>query len=213
MTAFEAYKIYCSIKCHFKIKDYDYFMYHGKLKNIDIESFEKRRDRYYFESLVAVSNHLINNKEDLETKLFLYSLLNHDIYIKDFISWCRNLPDYYWKYDLFQKDPKTVVLEDLRSINHKSKFIKDPLFIFSYYMKRKILLESFLFINKHLKILRALYDKDNPVLKREIFRIKKYIPYSFMNKIDKNLAGQIHKSVISLLEEKGLTPYERSGNA
>lgn len=47
MTGYEAFCLYNSLKLHFSNKDYDFFKYNGK-SNISINSFENRKDKYYF---------------------------------------------------------------------------------------------------------------------------------------------------------------------
>ena len=49
MTGYEAFSNYHVLKLHFT-SSYDYFKYGGKC-NINIESFEKRRDKYHFYKL------------------------------------------------------------------------------------------------------------------------------------------------------------------
>jgi len=49
MTGYEAFSNYHVLKLHFTTS-YDYFKYGGKC-NINIESFEKRRDKYHFYKL------------------------------------------------------------------------------------------------------------------------------------------------------------------
>lgn len=49
MTGYETFSLYHVLKLHFTT-DYDYFKYNGKC-NINIETFEKRRDKYHFYKL------------------------------------------------------------------------------------------------------------------------------------------------------------------
>jgi len=44
---FEAYKIYVAMKTHFSREDYNFFNYNGKT-NANVDSFRKRKDRYFF---------------------------------------------------------------------------------------------------------------------------------------------------------------------
>ena len=48
MTPFDTYKIYLAMKSHFTREKYDYFQYGGKT-NASLDSFYKRKDRYFFE--------------------------------------------------------------------------------------------------------------------------------------------------------------------
>lgn len=69
MTAFDCYKDYVALKSHFTKPGYDYFKYNGKMK-LNYNSFEKRKDKIFFEKLakhsdphgVIVSNLVQNSK-------------------------------------------------------------------------------------------------------------------------------------------------------
>jgi hypothetical protein len=69
MTPFDAYKTYLALKQHFSKLNYDYFKYAGKSR-ASIESFNKRKDRYWFEKISR-------QKNDEEIKSF---------YVSNFIS-------------------------------------------------------------------------------------------------------------------------------
>lgn len=58
MTGYEVFCLYNSLKLHFSTDSYDYFKYQGKSR-ISIESFENRKDKYYFYKLSRR-----NEKED-----------------------------------------------------------------------------------------------------------------------------------------------------
>lgn len=55
MTPYEAYVAFLSIKTHFSRESYDYFKYSGKLVTTP-ESYEARRDKYFFEKLSRKEN-------------------------------------------------------------------------------------------------------------------------------------------------------------
>ena len=50
MTGYEAFCLFNSLKLHFTQDSYDYFKYHGK-SNLSVESFENRKDKYYYYKL------------------------------------------------------------------------------------------------------------------------------------------------------------------
>ena len=50
MSAYNVYETYLALRQHFTNPNYDYFRYSGKVRT-NIESFNKRRDRYFFEKL------------------------------------------------------------------------------------------------------------------------------------------------------------------
>ena len=47
---FDVYKVYLGVKLHFTSKSYDYIKYGGKV-NATLDSFTKRKDRYFFHKL------------------------------------------------------------------------------------------------------------------------------------------------------------------
>lgn len=65
MTSFDAYKTYLALKNHFSKPKYDYFKYAGKTR-ASIDSFNKRKDKYWFERLAR-------QKKDDEIKDFFVS--------------------------------------------------------------------------------------------------------------------------------------------
>lgn len=52
MTGLEVYQMYIALKLHFTKEDYDYFKFRGKSR-VSKESFEKRKDSYFFKKLSA----------------------------------------------------------------------------------------------------------------------------------------------------------------
>ena len=55
MTPFDVYKTYLSLKNHFTKDNYDYHKYCGKTR-ASLQSFYKRKDRYWFEKLGRQKN-------------------------------------------------------------------------------------------------------------------------------------------------------------
>ncbi len=55
MTPFDAYKTYLALKNHFSKPKYDYFKYAGKSR-ASVESFNKRKDKYWFERVSRQKN-------------------------------------------------------------------------------------------------------------------------------------------------------------
>lgn len=50
MTPFEAYKLFLAVKMHFTQPSYNFFKYNGKV-NANLDSFNKRRDKFHFAKL------------------------------------------------------------------------------------------------------------------------------------------------------------------
>ncbi len=54
MTGFETYKLYVSVKQHFNIdNDYNHIKFNGKSKGVNLDTYNRRKDKYYFEALGA----------------------------------------------------------------------------------------------------------------------------------------------------------------
>jgi len=51
LSAFDTYVMFMSLKNHFNQEKYDYFRYHGKVKNLKIENFASHSDRFLFQNL------------------------------------------------------------------------------------------------------------------------------------------------------------------
>lgn len=52
MTGFDAYKLYVAIKQHFNTdNNYNYIQYSGKQRQISTESYNRRKDKFYFEAI------------------------------------------------------------------------------------------------------------------------------------------------------------------
>ena len=84
VTPFETYQTYLSMKSHFTNRKYDFFKYGGKSR-ATMSSFNKRKDKYWFEktsrkySDEEVLNFLLSNfakkKRDVEpTKIIVICL-------------------------------------------------------------------------------------------------------------------------------------------
>ena len=86
---FDVYKIYLGVKLHFTSKSYDYIKYGGKV-NAKLETFTKRKDRYFFHKL--------------STKYGQTDIL--DFFIANFLTDSKG-----WIGNLLQRDGKDVYME------------------------------------------------------------------------------------------------------
>jgi hypothetical protein len=92
MTPFEVYKDYLALRNHFNSIDYDYFKYNGKVSG-SIESFEKRKDKMFFEKLakhrdphgLMVSNFVSNNK------CWIRDIAYGEMTTKTYESWTKRI--------------------------------------------------------------------------------------------------------------------------
>lgn len=77
MTPYECYIDYLALKRHFTTDSYDYFKYNGKV-NAKKESFEKRKDKFFFEKL---SRH-----RDPHGLILANLLQSNETWIKDLVG-------------------------------------------------------------------------------------------------------------------------------
>jgi hypothetical protein len=58
VTGFDAYTLYVSIKQHFNSNVvYNYVKYHGKSKTVNKETYQRRKDKFYFEAIGSKKKH------------------------------------------------------------------------------------------------------------------------------------------------------------
>ena len=182
VTPFEVYKSYLGLKNHFTRDNYDYQKYCGKTK-VNINSFYKRRDRFFFEKLSR-------QKTDEETINF---------FLSNFIS-CDN-PGSLWigemmregeqKYTEWKKRNQSlfyVFREEIQNlfIDHKMNEVFDskkghPI-ILKKYLSGSISIETLVILDKILDY-RKDFDKKllDPVWEIVSLRIKKYSPFVGIN--------------------------------
>jgi hypothetical protein len=86
---FDVYKTYLAIKLHFQSDSYDYYKYGGKV-NAKLDTFTKRKDRYFFHKL--------------STKYGQDDIL--DFFVANFIADSKR-----WIGNLLQNDGKDVYLD------------------------------------------------------------------------------------------------------
>ena len=86
---FDVYKVYLGVKLHFTTKTYDYIKYGGKV-NATLDSFTKRKDRYFFHKL--------------STKYKQDAIL--DFFVSNFLSDSKK-----WVGNLLENDGKDVYLD------------------------------------------------------------------------------------------------------
>ena len=179
MMAFDAYRQYLSLKNHFTKDKYDYHKYCGKSR-ATVQSFYKRRDRFWFEKLAR-------NKSDKEVV---------DFFISNFIT-CTD-PSKLWigelmregesRYTSWKKRTQSlsyIFKEETESIfaenNFDSMFViegsKHPQ-ILKEYLRENISIETFVILDKILGF-KSKFDKNlnDPVWQTVSLRMKKYSPF------------------------------------
>jgi len=195
MMPFDAYRCYLSMKNHFTKDKYDYHKYRGKSR-ATVQSFYKRKDRFWFEKLAR-------NKSDQEVVEF---------FVSNFIT-CTD-PGKLWigemikdgegRYTEWKKRNQSlsyVFKEETESLfsdgNFDSMFAMDGTRhpqILKEYLRKNISIETLVILDKILGF-RENFDSHlkDPVWETVSMRIKKYSP--FLN-IDVQRYKQILKQVV-----------------
>ena len=178
MMPFDAYKCYLSLKNHFTKDSYDYHKYCGKSR-ATVQSFYKRKDRFWFEKLAR-------NKDDREVVEF---------FVSNFIT-CTD-PSKLWigemvregegRYMSWKKRNQSlsyIFKEEVESVLSNQKI--DTVFsskkghpiILKKYLSDEISAETMVILDKILGFRQDFDDKLNdPVWETVSMRIKKYSPF------------------------------------
>jgi hypothetical protein len=179
MSPFEVYEMYLAIKMHFTQPSYDYFKYSGKVKS-NIESFNKRKDRYFFEKLSRkkarkdVLDYFVSNfiESSDPSKMWVgeMKISGEDNYLK----WKGRVHSFTY---LFESDLNTLT-EDCHLYEAIISKLGHPKII-KYYLAGRICLESVVVMDDLTKFMSKLSD---PVLEIIKARVSKYSPFFVYDK-------------------------------
>tara|TARA_Y100000385_G_C12978955_1_gene587511 strand:+ start:319 stop:915 length:597 start_codon:yes stop_codon:yes gene_type:complete len=194
VTPFEVYQTYLSFKNHFTREKYDYFKYSGKT-NASITSFNKRRDRYFFEKMSR-------QKSDIEIKeYFLSNFITEDsskIWIREII---QNGECKYTDWKKKSQSLSYLFSEEVSSIFTQKNF--DSIFstskghpiILKKYLGGKMSIETLVILEKILKFRKRFDSKlQDPVWLSVSLILRKYEP--FLN-IDVSKYKTILKEIVT----------------
>jgi len=180
VTPFDTYKSYLGLKNHFTKPKYDYHLYNGKSR-ASLQSFYKRRDRFFFEKLSR-------QKDDREVvDFFVSNFVTSDdpqsLWIGEIV---RNGEQNYtdWKRKIqslsyhFRGEMESILLDqDLDSVFTLKN--GHPL-ILKKYLTKEISLETLVILDKILSFVKDYDQKlQDPVWLTVSSLIKKY--QSFLN--------------------------------
>jgi len=176
---FDAYKQYLSLKNHFTKDKYDYHKYCGKSR-ATVQSFYKRKDRFWFEKLAR-------NKSDQEVI---------DFFISNFIT-CTD-PSKLWigemiregedRYTSWKKRNQSLTYifkEEIETLfadnNFDAMFARDgsrhPQ-ILKEYLRGAVSIETMVILDRILGFRKDWDNKlSDPVWETVSMRIKKYSPF------------------------------------
>ncbi len=182
VTPFETYRSYLSMKSHFTNPKYDFFKYGGKSR-ATMSSFNKRKDKYWFEktsrkySDEEVLNFLLANfvTTDNPQNLWIGEIINSGE--RNYADWMRRQQSLTY---LFKEQSERLLLETgLEKVFNCSKG-HPP--ILKKYLGGEISLETFVILEKVFSFVKD-FDKKlkDPVWETVSLKIKKYIPFININ--------------------------------
>ena len=182
VTPFETYQTYLSMKSHFTNRKYDFFKYGGKSR-ATMSSFNKRKDKYWFEktsrkySDEEVLNFLLANfvTTDNPQNLWIGEIINSGE--RNYTEWRRRKQSLTY---LFKEQVERLISEnDLEQVFDCSKG-HPPLL--KKYLGGEISLETLTILEKVFSF-GENFDKKlkDPVWETVSLKVKKYIPFLNIN--------------------------------
>ena len=183
VTPFETYQTYLSMKSHFTNPKYDFFKYGGKSR-ATIASFNKRKDKYWFEktsrkySDEQILNFLLANfvTTDNPQNLWIGEIINSGE--RNYAEWMRRKQSLTYLF----KEQSSELLSDknLNEVFNCSKN-KHPV-VLKKYLGGEISLETLIILEKVFSFVKN-FDKKltDPVWESVSLKIKKYIPFININ--------------------------------
>ena len=182
MTPFETYRTYLSMKSHFTNPKFDFFKYGGKSR-ATMTSFNKRKDKYWFEktsrkySDQQILDFLLSNFviADNPQNLWIGEIINSGE--RNYADWMRRKQSLTY---LFKEQSEKLLSEnELQTVFDCSK--GHPV-ILKRYLGGEISLETLTIMEKVFSFVRD-FDKKltDPVWETVSLKIKKYIPFININ--------------------------------
>jgi hypothetical protein len=178
MTPFDAYKTYLALKNHFSKPNYDYIKYAGKTR-ASIDSFNKRKDKYWYEKLSRQKN------DEAVKNFFIANFVEADdpstLWIGNII---RGGESNYKEWEKRQQSLKYIFKQ--QSEEMLSEYHLDKLFdaskqhppILKKFLSGKISIETLVIYDK-IFLFGNNFDKKllDPVWEIVSLKIKKYSPF------------------------------------
>ena len=182
VTPFETYRTYLSMKSHFTNPKFDFFKYGGKSR-ATMTSFNKRKDKYWFEktsrkySDQQVLDFLLSNFviADNPQNLWIGEIINSGE--RNYADWMRRKQSLTYLFK--EQSGKLLSENELQTVFDCSK--GHPV-ILKKYLGGEISLETLTIMEKVFSFVRD-FDKKltDPVWETVSLKIKKYIPFININ--------------------------------
>ena len=182
VTPFETYRTYLSMKSHFTNPKFDFFKYGGKSR-ATMTSFNKRKDKYWFEktsrkySDQQILDFLLSNFviADNPQNLWIGEIINSGE--RNYADWMRRKQSLTYLFK--EQSGKLLSENELQTVFDCSK--GHPV-ILKKYLGGEISLETLTIMEKVFSFVKD-FDKKltDPVWETVSLKIKKYIPFININ--------------------------------
>lgn len=183
MSPFEAFQLYNAVKLHFESKTYDAVKYNFKT-SVKYNSFEKRRDKYFFAKLA----NKFNKKDDL-IEYYVSNFVIENNWVGDMIN--ETGERRYTSYLKFKQALSKHVADDIDTIHEhmmENGITFDDMFksiegfhpeVIKLMLKGCIRIETVVILDSLLGFMdRADKKVKDPMLWESIYRkVKKYSPF------------------------------------
>ena len=178
VTPYETYQTYLSMKSHFTNRKYDFFKYGGKSR-ATVSSFNKRKDKYWFEktsrkySDKEVVDFLLANfvSTDNPQNLWIGEIINSGE--RTYAEWMKRQQSLSY---LFKEQSNELLSE--RKLAELFNCSKGHPVILKRYLGGKISLETLVIFNKIFDFVSIMDKKlHDPVWETVSLKIKKYNPF------------------------------------
>jgi len=183
VTPFETYQTYLSMKSHFTNRKYDFFKYGGKSR-ATMASFNKRKDKYWFEktsrkySDEEVLNFLLSNfvSANNPENLWIGEIINSGE--RTYAEWMKRQQSLTY---LFKEQSNELLYSKKLNEVFDCSNNKHPI-VLKKYLGGEISLETLMILEKVFSFVKN-FDKKltDPVWETVSLKIKKYTPFLNIN--------------------------------
>ena len=182
VTPFETYQSYLSMNSHFTNPKYDFFKYGGKSR-ATMSSFNKRKDKYWFEktsrkfSDQEVVNFLLSNfvSTDNPQNLWIGEIINSGE--RTYADWTRRQQSLTYLF----KEQLNELLSN-KSLDEVFNCSKGHPLILKKYLGGEVSLETLVILERVFSYVTNFDVKlRDPVWESVSLKIKKYIPFLNIN--------------------------------
>ena len=182
VTPFETYQTYLSMKNHFTNRKYDFFTYGGKSR-ATMTSFNKRKDKYWFEktsrkySDQEITDFLLANfvTADTPQNLWIGEIINSGE--KTYADWMKRQQSLTYLF----KEHSTELLSE-KKLEDVFNCSKGHPIVLKKYLGGEISLETLTILEKIFSFVKNFDTKlQDPVWESVSLKIRKYLPFLNIN--------------------------------